>query len=160
MKYLVIFFVFLTISCTNKKAEERNQVINSEKKQITSEETPLSSTTVISDSIYKSEISVTGVRTINSVCKEVERHLISINYWYNRDFKSPTKEEVTVKFSINALGVAHSPSLIHSTLHDSSFVNRILKDIPRWRFARFDDGTGETEVVYPISLTPAKKLEL
>lgn len=161
MRFLCAFLLLFAISCSKKpEKSEPAQTIksDSEVQPVVSADETKSPT--ISDSLYESEISVSGVRKINSVTDEVKRHLISINYWYNRDFKTPTEQEVLVKFFINELGVAHSPKLIQTTLKDTAFVNRILNDIPRWRFARFNDGSGETEVIYPIKLTPAKKLEL
>lgn len=163
MKFLAAFLLLLTISCSkapNKNAPARASEVKIEKTTTPAVSETDNISTVETDTAFESEIVVTGVRTIKSVTDEVKRHLISINYWYNRDFKTPTKQEVTVKFFINELGVAHSPELIRTTLNDSAFVARIVNDIPRWRFARFNAGSGETEVIYPISLTPAKKLEL
>ncbi len=101
---------------------------------------------------------VTGKRELSSIDNEVRQHLISVNFWYHRQFpKAKAEKRVTVAFWIDGLGVPHEGRVVSSTLPDSLFVKKIIDDIAQWRFARYPIINDTTYVVYPITLRPASQ---
>lgn len=160
--YLLILLLLL-LSCNSPETKEIQQV--KEERNITlstpKDSTPEAEYTVSEMPIDDPEIIVKGTRTIKSVEDEIKRHLISVNYWYQR---TPTLNQkrgvIIVGFSINELGVPSEIKLHKTSLKSDKFVKKVVSDIQRWRFAKMYDGAGITEVVYPIILEPSKPIQL
>ncbi len=105
-------------------------------------------------------ITVVGPRDFDLVVQEVKRHLITINWWYHREKDANREERISVKFTIDQYGIPHDVELIETTFETMEFPNRILEDIPQWRFVKLPGDSESTSVIYPITLRPVSQTSL
>lgn len=159
----LLILLLLLLSCNSPKTENDTPV---KTYKATANSTPKEDSTeathkTVPISIDTPQIVVKGTRTLNSVVNETKRHLISVNYWYQRNTSlNKNRAVIIVGFSINELGVPSDITLLNTSLEASEFVQKVVKDIEKWRFAKMYDGAGITEVIYPIILEPSKPLQL
>ncbi len=162
MKYCTLLLLLL-LSCKQSKevpslTSEQPSTVSQKTIQIPEVE---KNTIVLSKEIVNNDdILVNGHRHLRDVEVEIKRHLITTNYWFSKSFPNEKNSKtVVVSFEISPLGVAQNVQLIETDC-ESSFTERIIQDIPRWRFIRINDSLGNTKVQYPITLRPAKPVRL
>ncbi len=163
--FIYLISLLFIISCSSETEIEINEVETPEKSVI-AEETPLVETVIDSVLEMREEgdpvdlITVVGSRDFDLVVQEVKRHLITINWWYHREKDAKREERISVKFTIDQFGIPHDVELIETTFENMSFPNRVLEDIPQWRFVKLPGDSESTSVIYPITLRPVSQTSL
>ena len=160
---IYIFTILFLLGCTKNTSQESKETTVT-KKQVTVENTFIDSVvnSIDTRSIQEySTIVVDGPRDISNVEKEIQRLLISANYWYSRIKPTPTTTaKIVIKLEINDLGVPISTDIIKYQDCPKSILTKLKDDLPQWRFARTPKNKEITTVIYPIFLHPPKHISL